>query len=47
MMDNMIIEVEQNSDGTYILYDVQNNVEFECSTIDALLSAIEKILYSK
>ena len=44
MMDNMIVEIELNEDGTYTLYDVKNNVEFECSTIDALMFHIEQIL---
>jgi len=43
-MGNIIIEIELNEDGTYTLYDVLNNTEHECSTIDELLNLIENIL---
>ena len=43
-MGNIIIEIELNEDGTFTLYDVLNNTEFECASVDQLLNLIENIL---
>ena len=43
-MGNIIIEIELNEDGTYTLYDVINDREYECNTVDQLLNYIERII---
>ena len=41
---NLIMEIELTEDGTYILYDLQNDREYECNNIDVLMAHIENIL---
>ena len=41
---NLIMEIELTEDGTYILYDILNDREYECNNTDTLMNYIERIL---